>query len=498
MIQNHHPNTSYFKDYQGRKFSQTGGPFTPGNSSKHYNLGLLILIFPAVLASILGRGPEYLIAVAIFTTALGGSLLGTALGTKLFRVRSENSKKIKFDGIWGGIWGGILFFQFWDFQSQFLAMLGLGLVVGFLNTWPRGAGLPGFPALVPTLLAGVATTLAYFAYPPQLLPTPLLALVPTTVYASLQSGWVVVMVATLAGAALGKTLLTPSFSSGVLNFSLGKALTYSMIMSFLVVISWVWYKYEYQYQAQGILDGFPILILALLPTIVVGIFWITPPWLIWRSRQKIIRLHSKNTSDKSSLAITNKPVPTDCMEQKNRPTLRCGHLGTAPKTATWEGFSSCAQATSHDMGFLLCPYGCLALGDCSRSCPTGAIYPTESGFPVFNKNLCSNCGNCLKSCPKNLWVLASHSKKVFIPCAAQSSLKKNAAYCEHSCLGCGKCRKACPAKAISREGAIRPGKITSQEKAMVVNQEQCLSHGESCQQICASVCPRGIMNSQKL
>ena len=493
MSQNQQP--SYLGDYQGKKVSQTGGPFAPGNSSTRYNLGLLILIFPALLTSILGRSPAHFTAIATLIATFGGTLLGTALGARLFTGKSEKSEILKLNWIVSGIFGWLLFFQFGDFKGQLLATLGHGLAVGFINSWPRVARCPGFPILMPTLVAGGATTLAYFTYLPSLVLVPTDN--PTSIYPTIQSGWVVVMAVALVGGALGKTLLAPSFSGGIVSFSLGKPFIFSLIISLMVFTLWFWYGYQ-EGQPQGILaDARPTLILALLPAAVVAIFWLMPPWLIWRGRQKTIHLHSQSTSEDNSWGATNQPIPTGHTGARNQPiqadqpTLRCGHLGTAPKTATWEGFSSCALAASHDLGFLLCPYGCLGLGDCSRSCPTGAIIPTESGFPIFNKNLCSNCGNCLKSCPKNLWVLASQSKKVFIPCAAQSSLKKNAAYCEHSCLGCGKCRKACPAKAIIREGAI------GQEKALVVNQEQCLSYGESCQHICASVCPRGIMTSKK-
>ena len=167
--------------------------------------------------------------------------------------------------------------------------------------------------------------------------------------------------------------------------------------------------------------------------------------------------------------------------------LRCGHQGLAPRLGRWLGPPSCRLAALNDDGPLLCPYGCLGLGDCARACPFGAI-SLKNKFPRFNPALCRGCGRCLAACPKNLIVLDQRPWRAFIPCAAKSGLKKNARYCRQACLGCGRCRKACPAGAIIRQGPTG---------ALTVDQDFCRAYGPSCGQACAQVCPRRLILKNK-
>ena len=164
--------------------------------------------------------------------------------------------------------------------------------------------------------------------------------------------------------------------------------------------------------------------------------------------------------------------------------IKCGHIGLAPRPGSWLGPSSCRLANEHDEGQLLCPYGCLGLGDCARACPAEAI-KIINDFAAIDQNLCQGCGRCLETCPKGLIELDEEPVQSFIPCASKSSLKRNAAYCEASCLGCGRCAKACPAGAIGRDGSFG---------AMAVDQYLCLAYGPDCGRVCAEACPKGIIN----
>jgi electron transport complex protein RnfB len=169
--------------------------------------------------------------------------------------------------------------------------------------------------------------------------------------------------------------------------------------------------------------------------------------------------------------------------------LKCGHGGLAPRLSRYRGLESCRIAAEHDGGPLACPYGCLALGDCVRVCPHKAVSlegragASGPAFPVFDPGLCRGCGLCLSACPKNLIVLIPAASRVFVPCAAEEGLKKNAAFCDRSCLGCGRCRKACPAGAVSRPAPVG---------AMIINQSLCLNYAADCGQACAQSCPRHI------
>ncbi|MDR1044175.1 MAG: 4Fe-4S binding protein [Candidatus Adiutrix sp.] len=166
--------------------------------------------------------------------------------------------------------------------------------------------------------------------------------------------------------------------------------------------------------------------------------------------------------------------------------LQCAHQGRAPRLAEWAGLPSCRLAAAHDGGPLLCPYGCLALGDCLRACPQGAISLNGNGFPEIDRSLCRGCGRCRAVCPKSLFELGPPRARVFIPCRAASPLKKNAAYCPAACLGCGRCRKACPAGAVGRAGTFG---------ALAIDQELCRAGGDSCGLACLELCPRHIIRN---
>ncbi|NIS69976.1 MAG: 4Fe-4S dicluster domain-containing protein, partial [Proteobacteria bacterium] len=53
-----------------------------------------------------------------------------------------------------------------------------------------------------------------------------------------------------------------------------------------------------------------------------------------------------------------------------------------------------------------CTYGCLGLGTCERVCPFGAIRMDGNGLPVISEELCTGCGICVESCPKEVLLLA--------------------------------------------------------------------------------------------
>ncbi|MDL2226289.1 4Fe-4S binding protein [Deltaproteobacteria bacterium OttesenSCG-928-M10] len=188
-----------------------------------------------------------------------------------------------------------------------------------------------------------------------------------------------------------------------------------------------------------------------------------------------LRFYPKGRVDEAAV-----PVETSA-----RARLACGHRGRAPLLAQWLGLASCRLAAIHDDGPLLCPYGCLGLGDCVRQCPFGAITLDDQSFPVFDESRCRGCGLCAAACPKKLIRLIDGAVRSFIACAARSGLKKNAEYCPQACLGCGRCRKACPAGAIYRD---------SQGGAMSVNQALCRSYGPDCGRACAAACPRCLIS----
>jgi len=133
--------------------------------------------------------------------------------------------------------------------------------------------------------------------------------------------------------------------------------------------------------------------------------------------------------------------------------VRCnGSHANSPKKVTYEGATSCAFAHNLFSGEGGCPFGCLGLGDCVKSCNFDAIHINpETGLPVVNDK-CVACGACVDACPRDIIELRPKGKKdrrIFVSCVNKEKggpAKKN---CQVACIGCGKCVKICPFEAIT-------------------------------------------------
>ncbi|MCB0823394.1 MAG: RnfABCDGE type electron transport complex subunit B [Bacteroidales bacterium] len=180
----------------------------------------------------------------------------------------------------------------------------------------------------------------------------------------------------------------------------------------------------------------------------------------------------KQAEDKSNLEGLNCPVGgNDVMAQvaeilsltveEQDPLIavvRCnGSLANSPKKASYEGASSCAFAHNLFSGEGGCPFGCLGLGDCVKSCAFDAIFINpETGLPEVNDK-CVACGACVEACPRDIIELRPKGKKdrrIFVSCVNQEKggpAKKN---CDVACIGCGKCVKVCPFDAITLENSL--------------------------------------------
>ncbi|MCF8233210.1 MAG: RnfABCDGE type electron transport complex subunit B [Bacteroidales bacterium] len=134
--------------------------------------------------------------------------------------------------------------------------------------------------------------------------------------------------------------------------------------------------------------------------------------------------------------------------------VRCnGSYQHAPKKIKYEGPATCEFAHNLSSGESGCPYGCLGLGDCVRSCQFDAMYmDKETGLPVVIEENCVACGACVKACPRDIIELRNVGKKsrrIFVSCINEEKgglAKKN---CEVACIGCQKCFKVCPFDAIT-------------------------------------------------
>lgn len=418
-----------------------------------HNLETLILLCPTVLTCFFSRGPDYWFSFLTLLAALSGSGLGIVFGAGR---RSAWVALSDLDWLLGGVFVWLLLF--WTgggLAGQLIlglgAGLGLGVGVGLVRTvWPGGAKLLISPALIPAVIAALVTVL-------------LILISPNAAGGSevLSGGFSWAGVVTLAVAGLGRALIFERGRGWVLSLTSGGLL----LLLWFLGPTWVTVP----------VSETEIQRLSFVFVLVTVVFWTLPPVWAWNRRRKIPK--------KPELAPTVELMETS----KTCTVLNCGHQGSATILATWPGLSSCRLAADHDEGFLLCPYGCLGLGDCLRVCPAGAITLQKKGVTTFtqiNSELCLDCGRCRKVCPKDLLVPVPQPRQVFIACTSRSGLKKNGTYCEHSCLGCGRCRKACPAGALVRVGATG---------ALKVDQELCKDYGETCGRVCAEVCPRGLL-----
>lgn len=138
--------------------------------------------------------------------------------------------------------------------------------------------------------------------------------------------------------------------------------------------------------------------------------------------------------------------------------VRCnGTLSHAPHKANYEGATSCYFAHSLFAGQSGCPYGCLGLGDCVKSCMFDAIHINpETGLPEVNDK-CVACGACVDACPRDIIELRPKGKKerrIYVCCVNEEKGGPARKNCEVACIGCGKCVKVCPFDAITLENNL--------------------------------------------
>lgn len=139
--------------------------------------------------------------------------------------------------------------------------------------------------------------------------------------------------------------------------------------------------------------------------------------------------------------------------------LRCnGSMNHAPAKAKYDGPLTCQFVHGLFAGESGCPYGCLGLGDCVRSCKFDAMYmDTVTGLPVILEDQCVACGACVKACPRGIIELRNKGpkgKRIFVGCINKEKGAPAKRNCSVACIGCGKCVKICPHDAITLENNL--------------------------------------------
>ena len=139
--------------------------------------------------------------------------------------------------------------------------------------------------------------------------------------------------------------------------------------------------------------------------------------------------------------------------------IRCsGSFTHRPRTARWNGISSCASQHNLCIGDTGCPYGCLGCGDCVTACNFDAIHMNpETGLPVIDSDKCTACGTCVKACPRSIIELRKKfpkDRKIFVSCINSEKGGIARKYCSVACIGCSKCFKVCTFNAITIENNL--------------------------------------------
>lgn len=153
--------------------------------------------------------------------------------------------------------------------------------------------------------------------------------------------------------------------------------------------------------------------------------------------------------------------------------VQCAGGNNCKDKFNYVGNSGCEAQITFIGGRKVCPQGCLGDGSCADACQFNGIKITD-GYAVTDKNLCSACGACIRTCPKNLITLIPKSAKVYVACSTTCRGKEVMNACSVGCIGCGLCAKNCP-----------NGAITMQNNLPVIDYDKC----SGCQ-VCVQKCPR--------
>ncbi len=136
----------------------------------------------------------------------------------------------------------------------------------------------------------------------------------------------------------------------------------------------------------------------------------------------------------------------------------------------------CHTANRLSGGMKVCANGCLGFGTCVQKCKFGALSLID-GIAVVDKEKCTNCGSCMRECPRHIIGRVPYSLQAVVKCNSKAKGKETREACNVGCIGCGICAKNCES-----------GAITVADNLAVIDSEKCIGCG-----VCAEKCPRKII-----
>ena len=119
--------------------------------------------------------------------------------------------------------------------------------------------------------------------------------------------------------------------------------------------------------------------------------------------------------------------------------LCAGGCDVAPYHADYIGLGTCRAAAAVAGGGKKCAWGCIGLADCEVACTFDAIYMNDEDLPVVIPEKCTACGDCVESCPKDLFTLMPLDHKLIVQCKNLLEGEDADAACAVACNGCGRC-----------------------------------------------------------
>lgn len=119
--------------------------------------------------------------------------------------------------------------------------------------------------------------------------------------------------------------------------------------------------------------------------------------------------------------------------------LCAGGCDVAPMLADYQGYQTCKAAAAVSGGGKACSWGCLGLADCEVVCDFDAIYMNAQRLPVVIPDRCTACGDCVETCPKDLFTLMPEDYKLIVQCKNLLEGEEATAVCQVACNACGRC-----------------------------------------------------------